>query len=95
MNCSVLTSTLKPLMHSSLSMVPPEKPSPRPLSLPTGRPRLAISGVSTSEVLSPTPPVECLSTTTVPAGRSLCGSSCWPEPAMASVSAVASASVIP
>ena len=45
-----------------MSSVPPVKPSPRPLILATGAPHAAISGASISVVVSPTPPVECLST---------------------------------
>ena len=43
-------------------MVPPVCPRPRPLILATGTPSEATSGATTSVVLSPTPPVECLST---------------------------------
>ena len=61
MNSSSLRPMRKPEMLSSLSSVPPVCPSPRPLILATGTPQAATSGASTSEVVSPTPPVECLS----------------------------------
>ena len=60
-NSSSLRPMRKPEMLSSLSSVPPVCPSPRPLILATGTPQAATSGASTSEVVSPTPPVECLS----------------------------------
>ena len=37
-------------------------PSPRPDIIGTGTPHAATSGATTSDVLSPTPPVLCLST---------------------------------
>ena len=50
-------------MASSLSSVPPVWPRPRPLIIGNGRaPPAATIGARMSEVLSPTPPVECLST---------------------------------
>ena len=49
-------------MDSSLSRVPPECPSPLPEIIGTGTPAAAQTGARISEVLSPTPPVECLST---------------------------------
>ena len=54
--------TRNPGIDSNLSSVPPVWPSPRPESLATRTPQLAARGTSTSEVLSPTPPVLCLST---------------------------------
>ena len=51
-----------PLMASSLSRVPPVWPRPRPDSCGTAAPQLATSGARISDTLSPTPPVECLST---------------------------------
>ena len=54
--------TEKPGMDSSLSSVPPVWPRPRPLIFATGQPAAATMGTTASEVLSPTPPVECLST---------------------------------
>ncbi len=50
-------------MDSSLSSVPPVWPSPRPDIIGTATPQLATIGASSSETLSPTPPVECLSAT--------------------------------
>ena len=52
----------QPGIDSSLSRVPPVCPRPRPDSIGTTAPQLATSGASTSDTLSPTPPVECLST---------------------------------
>ena len=51
-------------MASNLSVVPPVWPKPRPLILATGTPQAATRGASTRVVVSPTPPVECLSTLT-------------------------------
>ena len=60
--------------------MPPVVPSPRPASLATGTPQAATIGSAVSVTLSPTPPVECLST--------LSGKACrGPESAMARVSA--------
>jgi hypothetical protein len=52
----------KPGIDSSLSNVPPLKPKPRPDIFPTAKPQAATKGPITMVVLSPTPPVECLST---------------------------------
>ena len=41
--------------------MPPVWPSPRPDSCGTATPQAATSGASGSVILSPTPPVECLS----------------------------------
>ena len=60
---SMLISTLNPGILSSLSKVPPVWPSPLPEIIGTFRPHAAKAGASTSDTLSPTPPVECLSTT--------------------------------
>ena len=77
-----------PAMASSLSRVPPVWPSPRPDIMGTATPQLATSGARSSETLSPTPPVECLSTT----GRSMPSKrSRSPEAIMASVRAASSA----
>jgi hypothetical protein len=54
--------TEKPGMDSSLSIVPPVVPRPRPESLATGAPQAAAMGREVRLTLSPTPPVECLST---------------------------------
>ena len=51
----------RPGIDSSLSIVPPVWPRPRPLILATAAPQAETSGASTSVVLSPTPPLECLS----------------------------------
>ncbi len=79
-------------MASSLSSVPPVWPSPRPDIIGTSTPQAAASGASTSEVLSPTPPVLCLSTGTPPNSAR---STRWPDCTIASVSADASSSVMP
>ena len=52
---------LKPAKLSSLSSVPPVCPRPRPDILAMRTPCVATMGSRQSEVLSPTPPVECLS----------------------------------
>ena len=57
-------STRKPGIASSLSSVPPVCPRPRPDIIGTGTPHAAASGARISDVLSPTPPVLCLSTFT-------------------------------
>ena len=56
-------------MDSSLSSVPPVWPSPRPDIIGTTTPAAAASGATMRLVLSPTPPVECLSTFTPGTGR--------------------------
>src|SRR5664279_4275843 len=53
-------------MASSLSNVPPVWPSARPLIMGTASPQAAAMGATRKLVLSPTPPVECLSTATLP-----------------------------
>ncbi|MNG75879.1 hypothetical protein D3C79_343920 [compost metagenome] len=63
-NCLLDISTWKPATASSLSIVPPVCPRPRPDIFATGISSAATSGASTSVVVSPTPPVECLSTLT-------------------------------
>ena len=55
---------VKPGKLSSLSMVPPVWPSPLPLIFATGMPQAATMGARARDVLSPTPPVLCLSTFT-------------------------------
>ena len=69
--------------------MPPVWPSPRPLIFPNGTPHAATIGPTASDVLSPTPPVECLSTTLRPsaAPRSIVS----PLRTIASVSANVSA----
>ena len=49
-------------MDSSLSSVPPVWPSPRPAACGTAPPHAITTGTSGMVILSPTPPVECLST---------------------------------
>ena len=61
MNCCSVSDTEQPGMDSSLSSVPPVWPSPRPLILAIFTPHEAAMGATMSVVLSPTPPVECLS----------------------------------
>ena len=75
------SSPLQPGMLSSLSMVPPVCARPRPLILATVRPSAASIGVRIKLVLSPTPPVECLSTVSL----RLLRSNCSPLPAITSV----------
>jgi hypothetical protein len=81
-------------MLSSLSMVPPEKLSPRPLILPTGSPHAAAIGPTASVVLSPTPPDECLSTITT-ARQRVVQVELVARRAIASVRSVVSWSVMP
>ena len=73
-------------------MVPPVWPRPRPLIFATGTPHAATIGAMTSVVLSPTPPVLCLSTL-IPgmADRSTIS----PERAMQSVKTAVSCSFMP
>ena len=52
----------KPGIASSLSRVPPVWPSPLPLILAKTSPTDASKGPRTKVTVSPTPPVECLST---------------------------------
>ena len=65
---------------------------PRPLTIGTFTPQAATSGATASEVLSPTPPVECLSTF-VPGMSERSRTS--PERSMAPVRACSSGSLIP
>ena len=53
-------------MDSNLSSVPPVWPRPRPEIMGLNAPQAATAGASIKETLSPTPPVECLSTTASP-----------------------------
>ena len=64
--------------------MPPVWPSPRPEIIGTFTPHAAASGASASETLSPTPPVECLSTFAPGMSER---SSTSPERSIASVSA--------
>ena len=93
MSSSVVSSTRKPGIDSSLSSVPPVWPSPRPDIFPSGTPHAATIGPTASDVLSPTPPVECLSTTLRPSAAPR--SSVSPERTIASVSAWVSAALNP
>ena len=61
-NASSSMAVARPGIDSSLSIVPPVNPRPRPLILATLPPHAATSGPTTRVVLSPTPPVLCLST---------------------------------
>ena len=92
LNSSIVRSVRKPGMDSSLSSVPPVWPSPRPDIIGTTTPAAAARGADIILVLSPTPPVECLSTL-IP-GMEL-RSTVSPERTMHSVAALTSRSVIP
>ena len=75
-----------------MSSVPPVWPRPRPLIIGTATPHAATIGARCSETLSPTPPVECLSTLgNVTDERS----ATTPEPIIASVSVAVSAVFMP
>ena len=87
-----LRSMRKPGIDSSLSSVPPVKPSPLPLIFATGTPQAATTGPRTSVILSPTPPVECLSTMIPGIGER---STTSPESRITSVRVVSSLSFIP
>ncbi len=77
-----------------MSSVPPEWPRPRPEIIGTAPPQAATIGASMSETLSPTPPVECLSSGGP--GRSASDQSrTVPESRIARVKATSSARVIP
>ena len=85
-------STRNPAIDCSLSSVPPVCPRPRPDIIGTFTPHAAASGASTSDALSPTPPVECLSTFTPGmADRS----TLMPDRTIADVSHAVSSVVIP
>ena len=68
---SLLSAARQPGIDSSLSSVPPVCPRPRPLSCGTATPKDATRGASGSVILSPTPPVECLSTVRLPRSAKL------------------------
>ena len=89
---SPVRSARQPGMDSSLSRVPPVCPRPRPDSWGTLTPKTATSGASGRVILSPTPPVECLSA--VGRGR-LEKSMRSPEAIMASVQRAISARLMP
>ncbi len=63
-NSSAERLVRKPGIDSSLSRVPPVWPSARPDIIGTTTPAAAAKGATIRLVLSPTPPVECLSTLT-------------------------------
>ena len=65
-NASCVSDTEHPGIASILSSVPPVCPRPRPLIFATFTPHAATIGPATRVVLSPTPPVECLSALTPP-----------------------------
>src|SRR3569832_1019677 len=81
-------------MQPILSSVPPGWPSPRPEIIGTTPPHAATMGASMIDTLSPTPPVECLSSTGPPTA---CSSqlSTRPECDMARVKATRSAAFMP
>ena len=79
-------------MLSSLSSVPPVWPRPRPETIGTVTPQAAATGARIRLVLSPTPPVECLST--LGPGMSE-RSSTVPVWSIASTRAAVSSAVIP
>ena len=91
-NSSWLRAVRVPGTLSILSMVPPVWPRPRPLILAILTPQAAAMGAITRVVLSPTPPVECLSTLMPAMGERSTISPLW---AMTSVSRAVSSSVIP
>src|SRR3954468_22605774 len=78
-------------MLSSLSSVPPVWPRPRPEIIGTAAPQAARIGARISETLSPTPPVECLSST----GRSRSHCRTVPESRMPVVRAIRSSASSP
>ena len=91
-NVSSSIAVVKPSNDSNLSIVPPVCPRPLPDILATGTPSAATIGASTNVVLSPTPPVLCLSTL-IPLIADK--SSISPECAIAIVRLSVSSSVIP
>ena len=82
----------QPGIDSSLSSVPPVWPSPRPDICGTAAPKTATSGTMISDSLSPTPPVECLSTDGRPSPDRSARS---PEAIIAPVHSAVSADVMP
>ena len=91
-NSSCERAVFVPGTLSILSMVPPVWPRPRPLILAIFTPQAATMGAMTSVVLSPTPPVECLSTLMPGMGERSTMTPLW---AITSVSSAVSASVMP
>ena len=90
-NSSTGTFVLYPGIDSSLSTVPPVNPSPLPDIFATGIPRDATIGINIKVILSPTPPVLCLSTTSPKLDKS----STSPECAIYKVKSVISLSFMP
>ena len=79
-----VSAVRKPGIASSLSSVPPVWPSARPAIIGTVEARTRRTAAPAhSEILSPTPPVECLSTAGAAQSRSSAGAS--PESIIASV----------
>ena len=91
-NSSCERAVFVPGTLSILSMVPPVWPKPRPLILAIFTPQAATMGAMTSVVLSPTPPVECLSTLMPGMGER---STITPLCAITSVSSAVSSLVMP
>ena len=91
-NSSSVRAVRYPGIASSLSSVPPVCPSARPLIIGTATPQAAAIGATRKLVLSPTPPVECLSTATFPKRE---GSNFTPESRIATVRARISSSSNP
>ena len=91
-NSSDVRVTRNPGIDSSLSIVPPVWPSARPELLGTSAPQEATSGTTTSDVLSPTPPVLCFPTFTP---RRAVRSARSPDRTIASVSQSVSSSSRP
>ena len=89
---SSVSAQEKPGKLSSLSMVPPVCPRPRPDIFAMRTPCAATIGNRAREVLSPTPPVECLSAFTPLMGLR---SSVSPLCIMASVRSSVSCRVMP
>ena len=91
-NFSLSKSVLNPGIDSSLSMVPPVCPKPLPLIFATLTPKDATIGEIINVVLSPTPPVLCLSTFTPGIDVK---STVSPDFAMHNVNEAVSSAVIP
>ena len=91
-NCCGVRETVQPGMASILSSVPPVWPRPRPLILAIFTSHAATMGATTNVVLSPTPPVECLSAFTPDMAER---STMSPECAIAAVSCAVSCAVMP
>ena len=91
-NSSMVRLVRNPGIDSSLSSVPPVCPSARPEIMGTTTPAAAASGAAIRLVLSPTPPVECLSTF-IPGMDDR--STVSPDCTIRSVSALTSRSVMP